>query len=118
MRPLAPPNGPETVPAETPHGAAPRGRARRRPPSTATLLGLGLALIVWILELRPLIENSFLIHLSTGHWILDHHAVPGHDLSSSTAQGAPWVVQSWLASVVYAAIDATVGPFGIQVLRA
>jgi hypothetical protein len=118
MRTLAPPNGPETVPAETPHGAAPRGRPRRRPPSTATLLGLGLALIVWILELRPLIDNSFLIHLSTGHWILDHHAVPGHDLYSFTAQGAPWVVQSWLASVVYAAIDATVGPFGIQVLRA
>lgn len=118
MRTLAPPVPPETAPAEA---AARPGEARRRfrrPPSTATLLGLALALIVWILELRPLIDNSFLIHLRTGHWILDHGAIPGQDIYSYTAPDAPWIVQSWLASVVYAAIDSAVGPFGLQVLRA
>jgi hypothetical protein len=98
--------------------AAPPRRRFPRPPSSSTLLGLVLALIVWLLELRPLIDNSFLIHLQTGHWILDHHAIPGHDIFSYTAQGTPWVVQSWLASVVYAAIDQAVGPFGLQILRA
>jgi len=97
--------------------AVPR-HTRFRAPSTATLLGLLLALIVWVLELRPLIDNSFLVHLQTGHWILDHHAIPRHDVYSFTAQGVPWVVQSWLASVVYAVIDTVVGPFGLQVLRA
>ncbi len=118
MRTLTPPVLPEAAPVEE---AASPGAVRRRgwrPPSTATLLGLVLALIVWILELRPLIDNSFLIHLETGHWILDHRAVPSSDLFSFTAQGVPWVVQSWLASVVYAAIDQAVGPFGLQVLRA
>jgi hypothetical protein len=109
---------PAPAPPSTPETPAPRRRRGLRPPSTATLLGLVLALIVWILELRPLIDNSFLIHLQTGHWILDHHAIPRHDIFSFSAPGTPWVVQSWLASVVYAAIDQAAGPFGLQVLRA
>ena len=119
MRTLAPPAPPEAAPADAPaHPSSRRGGGRRRPPSTATLLGAVLALIVWVLELRPLIDNSFLIHLQTGRWILDHHAIPGHDLFSFTAPGTPWVVQSWLASVLYAGIDRLVGPFGLQILRA
>ena len=104
--------------AATAPDAPSRRRRSFRPPSSATLLGLVLALIVWLLELRPLIDNSFLIHLQTGHWILDHRTIPTSDLFSFTAEGVPWVVQSWLASVVYAAVDQAVGPFGLQVLRA
>jgi hypothetical protein len=109
---------PAPAPATISELPALRRRRGLRPPSTATLLGLVLALIAWVLELRPLIDNSFLIHLQTGHWILDHHAIPRHDIFSFSAQGVPWVVQSWLASVVYAAIDQAVGPFGLQILRA
>jgi hypothetical protein len=113
---IAPPDAP---PAPSPKSPAPAARRRfPAPPTSATLLGLVLALVVWLLELRPLIDNSFLVHLETGRWILDHHAIPRHDVFSFTAPGTPWVVQSWLASVVYAAIDRTVGPFGLQVLRA
>jgi hypothetical protein len=112
---LARSGAPQTAPPDS--EASPRRRSFR-PPSTATLLGLVLALIVWLLELRPLIDNSFLIHLQTGHWILDHGSIPTGDVFSFSAPGVSWVVQSWLASVVYAAIDQAVGPFGIQVLRA
>lgn len=111
--PTAPPASPDVADA-----GVPVRRRFVRPPSSATLLGLILALIVWLLELRPLIDNSFLIHLETGHWILDHRSVPTGDVFSFSAPGVPWVVQSWLASVAYAVIDQTVGPFGIQVLRA
>jgi hypothetical protein len=114
---LAPSTAPPAAPAAG-VGERPGGRRFLRPPSSATLLGLVLALIVWLLELRPLIDNSFLIHLQTGHWILDHRSIPTGDVFSFSAAGAPWVVQSWLASVIYAAIDQAVGPFGIQVLRA
>jgi hypothetical protein len=112
------PGAPSTRTTAAEAQTAGHGRRRFRPPSTATLLGLGLALIVWVLELRPLIDNSFLIHLETGHWILDHHAIPRSDIFSFTAPGTPWVVQSWLGSVLYAGIDRLVGPFGLQVLRA
>jgi hypothetical protein len=94
------------------------GRRGLRPPSTTTLFGLILALPFFLVELRPLIDNSFLWHLKTGHWILDHGRIPGHDLFSYTAPHAPWVVQSWLAEIVYAVVDNVAGPFGLRLLRA
>jgi hypothetical protein len=97
--------------------AARRPRALR-PPAGSTLFGLVFALAFFLLELRPLLDNSFLWHLKTGHWILDHHRIPDHDLFSFTAPGTPWVVQSWLAEVLYAAVDRAFGSFGLRLLRA
>jgi hypothetical protein len=94
------------------------GRWRRGPrPSMATLFGACFALFAWAIQLRPLQDNSFLWHLRTGHWILGH-GIPRADLYSFTAPDAPWVVQSWLAEVLYAGIDAGFGPFGLRVFRA
>jgi hypothetical protein len=107
-------------PAVTPDEAPAQARdphPRLRPPSLTTLVGLCLALGAWAVHLRPLLDNSFLWHLKTGHWILDH-GIPRRDLFSFTAPDAPWVVQSWLAEALYAVIDNAFGPFGLQVLRA
>lgn len=82
----------------------------------ATLFGGCFALFAWAIQLRPLQDNSFLWHLRTGHWILGH-GVPRADMFSFTVPGAPWVVQSWLAEVLYGAIDSAFGPFGLRVLR-
>jgi hypothetical protein len=60
-------------------------------------------------------DNSFLWHLRTGHRILAG-GIPKHDPFSFTAHGERWIAQSWLAEVLYAAIDAVVGPVGIRVL--
>ncbi|GAC1320440.1 MAG: hypothetical protein NVSMB16_15680 [Acidimicrobiales bacterium] len=57
------------------------------------------------LGLRSISDNSTLVHLRTGLGILAHGAVPHRDPYSFTAPGHPWVVQSWLASVVYALAD-------------
>jgi hypothetical protein len=83
----------------------------------ATLFGACFALYAWAIHLRPLQDNSFLWHLRTGHWILNH-GIPRADLYSFTVPNAPWVVQSWLAEALYATIDATVGPFGLRMFRA
>jgi hypothetical protein len=82
----------------------------------ATLFGGCFAVFAWAIQLRPLQDNSFLWHLRTGHWILDH-GVPRADMFSFTVPGAPWVVQSWLAEALYAGIDSAFGPFGLRVLR-
>jgi hypothetical protein len=66
---------------------------------------------------RSLKDNSFLTHLATGRLILDHGPVHA-DPYSFTAHGAPWVVQSWLASVVYATADRVVGAGAIRLLVA
>ena len=57
------------------------------------------------LGLRPISDNSTLVHLRTGIEILRRGHVPARDPYSYTALGHPWVVQSWLASVVYALAD-------------
>jgi hypothetical protein len=110
----------ERTPTRVPSPPGPSGRSRRslRGPAGSTLFGLAFALAFFVLELRPLLDNSFLWHLKTGHWILDHHRIPGHDLFSFTAPGEPWVVQSWLAEVLYAAVDRVLGSFGLRLLRA
>ncbi len=53
----------------------------------------------------PIADNSFLTHLATGRLIVETGAVPSVDPYSYTAHGDPWVVQSWLVSVIYAWLE-------------
>jgi len=74
--------------------------------SGAALRWLGM---VWfsvavMLGVHALSDNSFLTHLATGRLILDGK-LPHVDPYSFTAAGRPWVVQSWLASVIDAGIE-------------
>jgi hypothetical protein len=66
---------------------------------------------------RQLRDNSFMVHLRTGRYILDH-GVPHSDPYSFTAPGVKWVAQSWLAELLYGIIDRTVGDFGLRMLGA
>ncbi len=62
-------------------------------------------------------DNSFFVHLTTGKWMLEHGAVPRVDYYSFAAAGESFVAQSWLASLVYGALDQSpVGGQGIRVL--
>lgn len=66
--------------------------------------------------MRSLADNSFLTHLATGRVILDTGSVPAHDPYTFTAGGEPWVVQSWLASVLYASVERLGGLDAVRVL--
>lgn len=66
--------------------------------------------------LRPLTDNSFFTHLATGRLILERGSVPRHDPYTFTAAGEPWVVQSWLASWLYASVEAVAGALGLRLL--
>jgi hypothetical protein len=98
----------------------PTGRrrwTRRWPPAASFLIGMGFAVWGARIGIDRLSDNSFFTHLATGRLILEH-GVPRHDPYSSTANGQPWVVQSWLASVVYAWIESWFGANGIRLLMA
>jgi hypothetical protein len=58
-------------------------------------------------------DNSFLTHLATGRQILDGH-IPHADPYSYTRAGTPWVVQSWLYSVVDAGLERSLGAWAIR----
>lgn len=83
-------------------------------PTLATLVGLLLVLVGVRLGLQPLGDNSFLTHLATGRLILEDLRVPTTDPYTFTAAGTPWTVQSWLASVWYAALEEVAGLRAIQ----
>lgn len=86
-------------------------------PTLATGLGLFATLIAFVIGARVIRDNSLLTHLATGELILDQGSVPTADPYSRTAPGDAWTVQSWLASIVYALIDRTVGPTGLRLLN-
>ncbi|GLZ09941.1 hypothetical protein Acsp04_01760 [Actinomadura sp. NBRC 104425] len=101
------PHPEETAPADT--AAARSAFARVRTALIWIVLG-------WTAGLEQLDDNSFLTHLRTGRWILEHHGVPHSDIYSYTVPGADWVAQSWLMEVLYAGLYESVGPNGIRVL--
>jgi hypothetical protein len=89
-----------------------------RVPSLSALVGGVVAFIGLLIGLGPLDDNSYLTHLATGRIIWDTHHIPHHDPYSFTAFGHPWVVQSWLASVIYGAADKVWGAPGVLMVVA
>jgi hypothetical protein len=85
--------------------AAPRANVARRVrlPAPQTLVVIGAAVAGARLGLRPISDNSTLVHLRTGLELVRTGHVPRSDPYSFTAPGHRWVVQSWLASLLYGA---------------
>ena len=52
-------------------------------------------------------------HLSTGQWILQHHAVPRVDLFSASMAGKPWQAYSWLFELIVTKLFLRLGLVGI-----
>ena len=100
---------------DAPLASTPRGT--RRAPGLDLLFTAVFALFGFGVGIERLSDNSFFTHLATGRWILDH-GIPRKDFYSFTAPGSRWVVQSWLAEVLYAQLDRSFGAFGIRVLGA
>jgi hypothetical protein len=84
--------------------------------SLGAVVAAALALAGFTIGTRALGDNSFLTHLATGRLILDQGAVPSVDPYTFTAAGEPWVVQSWLASLLYASVEELAGPGGIRIV--
>ena len=68
------------------------------------LLCLGIAYVA---------EPDIWWHLTSGDWILSHHAFPRVDMFSSTTLGHPWQAYSWLFEVMLAKLYAWFGLAGV-----
>ena len=71
----------------------------------AALITLLYAVGGFALASRSLGDNSFLWHLRTGGLILDH-GIPRRDPVLVHRAGTHWIAQSWLAELMYGALDA------------
>jgi hypothetical protein len=52
-----------------------------------------------IAAIQPVTDPDFWWHLTTGNWILSHHAVPHTDLYTYTVSGHRWITHEWLSEV-------------------
>ncbi|HET9847866.1 MAG TPA: hypothetical protein VFR68_04840 [Candidatus Dormibacteraeota bacterium] len=67
-----------------------------------------LAIFVTLLmaAIQPVTDPDFWWHLTTGNWILSHHAVPRHDLYTFTVSDHRWITHEWLSEVILAMLYA------------
>ncbi len=89
-----------------------------RPPGLEALFGATIVLFGFRLGARPIGDNSTFVHLRTGIDIVAGGGIPRSDPYSSTAAGEPWIVQSWLASVLYGATERLAGLEALVLLQA
>jgi hypothetical protein len=53
-----------------------------------------------IAAIQPVTDPDFWWHVTTGNWILSHHAVPRHDLFTFTVFDHRWITHEWLSEVL------------------
>ena len=61
-------------------------------------------LVLLITAIQPVTDPDFWWHLTTGDWILSHHAIPRHDLYTFTVPDHRWITHEWLSEVVMAGL--------------
>ncbi|MGD1091649.1 MAG: hypothetical protein ABSB35_06600 [Bryobacteraceae bacterium] len=81
-----------------------------------------LAILIWVFMSSSsgwqglLVDGDVGWHIRSGEYILDHHAVPHHDLYSFSKPNAPWYAWEWLTDVIDASLHRISGLKGIVLL--
>ncbi|HEX7096058.1 MAG TPA: hypothetical protein VF183_09245 [Acidimicrobiales bacterium] len=115
-----------TRPSKAPGDAADAGSASHRDvvrtPTLGAVCAMVVVLVAALIGAQELHDNSFFTHLATGRLLIQEGL--GElwggmaDPYTFTSGGRDWIVQSWLASVLYAAAEELAGAAGIRLLAA
>jgi hypothetical protein len=82
------------------------------------VLGAFLAALVALAAIWQLPAYDLFWQLKTGELILQSRSIPRADVFSFTAAGQPWVVQEWLAEVLFFLLFSRVSPEALVFLKA
>jgi len=67
---------------------------------------IAIFLTMLVAAIQPVTDPDFWWHLTTGNWILGHHAVPHQDLYTFTVHDHRWITHEWLSEVLMSALYA------------
>jgi hypothetical protein len=67
---------------------------------------IAIFLTMLIAAIQPVTDPDFWWHVTTGNWILSHHAVPHQDLYTFTVRDHRWITHEWLSEVLLSALYA------------
>ena len=67
------------------------------------------------LLIRPVMDGDYWLHVRAGRWIVEHRALPAHDLFTYTVTDHRWVNHEYLTEVAMWLLRAVVGPAGVSV---
>jgi hypothetical protein len=74
--------------------------------------------LVFLIAVRPAIDNDLWFHLRTGRWMLDHHRWVGPDPFTHTRPGVVRVQTDWLADLLFHGVWRWAGLAGLALLVA
>ncbi len=82
-----------------------------------------LAILIWLFMSAGsagwqglLVDGDAGWHIRTGEYILDHHAVPRHDLYSFSKPDAPWYAWEWGSDVIDGSLHRLAGLKGVVLM--
>lgn len=76
-----------------------------------------LVVFIALMVFYPMGNGDFWAHAKTGEWIVQHRAIPRHNIFMYTTPTAPWINHSWLSAVAFHVLLKEFGVVGVQVFQ-
>src|SRR5947209_20353863 len=71
-----------------------------------------------IAAVAPIRSYDYFWHLTTGRWIIEHHAIPRFDPLALASAHVPWINGEWLYQIVLYALHGIGGYAGFSIINA
>jgi hypothetical protein len=71
-----------------------------------------------IAAVAPIRSYDYFWHLTTGRWIVEHHAIPRFDPLTLASAHVPWINGEWLYDIVLYSLHGIGGDAGISIMSA
>ncbi|MEA2328133.1 MAG: hypothetical protein QOE68_3092 [Thermoanaerobaculia bacterium] len=85
---------------------------------TKRIAAAGFFVLAAIAAVTPIRSYDYFWHLTTGRWIVEHHAIPRFDPLTLASAHVPWINGEWLYEIMLYALHGIGGDLGISILSA